>query len=267
MENQIKFSPSRYNVQKDCLGKYYFRHILKVPVKSKVWPGTVYGTSLHLFVEENLSEIKKKNIKKYLKKDFIECWNDSKKEALEKGGVWSLPKGYKEDEYLKEGEKWALKVLKHLHDWLPKDCQKIHEEEIRYTIDLEGKEILFNSIIDLQLKSEDSVRIIDLKTTKHSQGYYFVDWETDAQSISYLYSKRHENPKSFMYCVFNRQDEMIFVNSRGEWKEEEEKNFNAMLIKFTTLHESASETILWSPEKDKCHWCDYKSSCKVKIEK
>jgi hypothetical protein len=263
-KKQIKFSPSRYNVQRDCLGKYYFRHILKVPVKSKVWPGTVYGTTLHLFVEENLSVLKKKDIKKDIVKSFLDCWIESKEEAINKGDVWSLPRGYKEDEYLKEGEKWALKVLKHLHNWLPKDSVKVHEEQISFEIEVENVTILFNSIIDLQIKNNQDLHIIDLKTTKHSQGFYFVDWNTDPQSLSYLYAKKDENPKSFGYCVFNRQDEMIFFNSRGDWRKEEEGNFMDMIVNFITFHDSANDTSQWSPEETKCKWCDYNKLCKVK---
>jgi hypothetical protein len=105
METELKFSPSRLKLSLDCLGKYYFRYVKKLSVKEKVWPGTVYGTAVHLFIEENLKEIKKKDIKKDIKVSFLDCWNDSKAEAVSKGGIWSLPRGYKEDVYLKEGEK------------------------------------------------------------------------------------------------------------------------------------------------------------------
>jgi hypothetical protein len=147
---------------------------------------------------------------------------------------------------------------------LPTDAEKIHEEEVSFSFSRKDKKILFTSIIDLQLKTPESLYIIDFKTTKNPQTYFFVEWEMDVQSLSYLYGKRESKPAGFGYCVFDKENEMILFNSRGPWEDKEEATFLAFIDKFILLHDNASNDKLWKPEKQKCHWCEYSKECSVK---
>ena len=54
---EIKYSVSRYKLQLDCLGKYYFRYIKNIEVEKLTWPGTIFGSSIHKYIEDNLQKV------------------------------------------------------------------------------------------------------------------------------------------------------------------------------------------------------------------
>ena len=87
----IKFSASRYQLQKSCLGRYHFNYIEKVPVVKTTWPATVMGTSIHSYIENYLGLISNENDIKNLNMSKVKMllqyfeffsWNDNSKETI-----------------------------------------------------------------------------------------------------------------------------------------------------------------------------------------
>jgi hypothetical protein len=258
----IKFSKSRYSLQKDCLGKYYYTYI-KGFRDNTLWPGTLGGTTLHLFLEKNFKEVQSlKDIKKL--PSFLNLYEEVKKEEIDKGGKYKTPYKFNQEHFINNYEKFLDDIFKFLFLYLPKG-KLIFEENLNKKITINNVELDINGIIDLQVMGEDGISIIDFKTTKNNASWYFIDWEHDAQSLSYYYLLREKNPISFAYTIFNVEAKTI-ITQNNLYHSDYENNFITILNDFIKNHNLAnSERVdLYKPEVNKCKWCHVNNFCTVK---
>jgi len=234
---EIKYSVSRYKLQLDCLGKYYFRYIKNIEVEKLTWPGTIFGSSIHKYIEDNLQkvdEIKKlSDYKKYNLPLFNKYYQQEKNLQIANGFKIGKPRMFNEDRLMGEAEKWLPNIFRFLKNFLPKG-KIMHEDEINNSIEVNNVKINNTSIIDLQVASEDKLWLFDFKNTKHPTNYFFINWKEDPQSVSYLYFTREKKPESFSYIVFDIDDSMIFVNSTV-MHENIENLFETMITNFITF--------------------------------
>jgi hypothetical protein len=262
---EIKYSVSRYKLQLDCLGKYYFRYIKNTEVEKLTWPGTIFGSSIHKYIEDNLQkidEIKKlTDYKKYNLPPFIKYNQQEKNSQIANGFKIGKPRMFNEDRLLADAEKWLPNIFRFLKNFLPKG-QVLHEDEINTMLEINGVKINNTSIIDLQIIGEENkLWIFDFKNTKHPTNYFFINWQEDPQSVSYLYFSKEKNPQSFSYIVFDIDDSMIFVNST-QMHDNVEELFHKMINNFIINHQMAEDSKLYNPSKEKCKWCEFNKHCK-----
>lgn len=265
---EIKYSVSRYKLQLDCLGKYYFRYIKNIEVEKLTWPGTVFGSAVHKYIEDNLQKVesikKLSDYKKYNLPPFNKYYQQEKNSQIANGFKIGKPRMFNEDKLIGEAEKWLPNIFRFLKNFLPKG-DVLHEDEINTMIEVDGTKINNTSIIDLQIKDDDKLWIFDFKNTKHPTNYFFVNWLEDPQSVSYLYFSKKNNPQSFSYIVFDIDDSMIFVNSTV-MHDNIDDLFTKMIKKFIFFHQSAEDTVFYNPSKERCRWCEFNKYCKKAIK-
>jgi hypothetical protein len=259
----LKFSPSRYNIQSECLGRYYFTYIMNRR-DNTLWPGTIAGTATHSYLEENLNNINSEND---LKK--LPLWKPYFDKALSneitKGMNYKKPRGFSDANFISNYEKFVREVLRFLYLYLPKGT-KIFEEKISEIINIDNIDIEITGVVDLQVKNNDETYIVDFKTTKNNNTWYFVDWKDDAQSLSYFYLLRERNPHSFVYTIFNFEQKTIITQFSDEIEKEQlQKSFYGLLQDFVVNHNNSSNNNNYNPSKENCKWCFHKTYCKVAI--
>ena len=256
----LKFSKSRYSLQKDCLGKYYFTYIKGIR-DNTMWPGTLAGTTLHLYLEENYSTINSlKDIKSL--PSFTKLYEKVKVEEITKGSNYKRPNRFNEDQFLNNYEKFLDDIFKFLFLYLPKG-DLIFEENKSKNLIIRDTDLEINGILDLQIVSPDGVHIIDFKSTKNNASWYFIDWEHDPQSLSYYYLLRERNPISFAYTIFNVEAKTI-ITQNNVFHPEYEERFLDILDDFVTGHENAEDVSKWKPSAQKCKWCHANKYCSQK---
>lgn len=252
----MKFSVSRYNTQRNCLGQYYYKYVNETLVEEITWPATVAGTVTHSLFEQFYSNEKPVKLQKGIFKDFY---------MQELARLKSENKVFKETrEYKSEGEafftsreKWTNILLRFLHKFLPQG-KAHHEEEVKLEID--GVSCVGYIDLYITLPTGENA-IFDFKTTSSHQNYFSILWKNDPQSIFYMNTL--PNVSSFSYIVSNVKDKYILVNSRGEATSEDRSTLESMIKEFKQNHVESSEESLWSPEKKRCFWCSYKDVCTV----
>ena len=259
----LKFSPSRYNIQDECLGRYYFTYIMNKK-DNTLWPGTVGGTATHSYLEENLNKINSEND---LKK--LPLWKPYFDKALSneitRGMNYKKPRGLSEQVFINNYEKFVREVLRFLYLYLP-NGDKIFEEKLSEIVTINNINVEVTGVIDLQVKNNDETFIVDFKTTKNNNTWYFVDWKDDAQSLSYYFLLRKRNPQSFVYTIFNFEEKTIITQFSDEQKNIDiEKNFNSLLQQFIVNHENSNNNNNYNPSIENCKWCFHKTYCKKAI--
>jgi hypothetical protein len=266
---EIKYSVSRYKLQLDCLGKYYFRYVKNIEVEKLTWPGTIFGSAIHKYIEDNLhktQDIKKlSDYKKYNLPPFIKYYQQEKNSQVANGFKIGKPRMFNEDRLIGEAEKWLPNVFRFLKRFLPQGEVK-HEDEINTMIEVDNIRINNTSIIDLQVIAENNnLWLFDFKNTKHPTNYFFINWQEDPQSVSYLYFSKEKNPQGFSYIVFDIDDSMIFVNST-HMHENIDELFLKMIKQFIMNHQMAEDSKLYNPSRDRCKWCEFNRHCKKAIK-
>lgn len=249
----IKFSASRYGLQKTCLGKYHYNYIEKVPVTRTTWPATVIGSSIHSYIENYLGLVSNENDIKKLPPLSV-TYHSEKTSILDSGEKIGKPRGYVEETFLSEHDLWIKDIIRFLFLYLPPG-KRVFEEEINFEIG----DVTVNGFIDLQVLGEENY-VFDFKTTKTPQKYFFVHWERDIQSMLYMSAKKAH---SFSYLVFDKNNKLILSQSRGAYHPDEENFLKEMTNEFVKLHHHSADTKLWSPSVEGCKWCEYKKICKV----
>lgn len=278
----IKFSKSRFDVQKKCLGIYNYRYIEKVDVPLVIYPATVIGEVIHYYLElffanvteENYKWLKERiykpalTYKVFLKKTGMRNFVEEFQEYLQtikkdKTKEFRVSRGWKQEDFEKSADSWMWEILKFI---LKIFEYKTFISEMEFSCNY--KNVQVNGIIDLVIEDEKNIYVIDFKTTKDSSTYYFVDWETDPQSLTYYYALWKEKKKKityFAYFCFNMLEKTILVN-RIEYKKDYIKNFETIMEKFLYNHNISGDKKHWSPSKENCKWCDFKNKCELSIK-
>jgi len=277
------FSVSRYKQAKDCLGKYYFQHVKKIKIPFIVWPGTLYGTVVHLLIENIIGlynsdedfrsgiikykngELKKSPADKIVPDLFEKLYEEQYKIETDKKS-FRKSRGFSKEETIKQARKWTPKIIDFMIKFVGLDNLT---SEMKITSDVDDLNMRITSYIDLIKKEDESNIIYDIKNTKKPSGYFFKDWTKDIQSnvyIALLDIEKGLKPTQFGYLVFSIEDNLIFANciELNEDHIEESKKYLASATKeLHDLHQVASDTSFWSPDEERCNWCDFNLICQV----
>lgn len=254
----LKFSPSRYNVQQQCLGKYYYTYVLNRR-DNTLWPGTVAGTATHTYLEENLCKVNSESDLKTLP-PWKQYWERTLLEEVRSGGSYRTPRGFSEDNFVATYEKFLSEVLRFLYLYLPRGVHT-KEEELQETVNVGGTEVALVGVVDLQVSSGNDVHVVDFKTTKNNESWYFVDWSSDAQSLTYYYLLRNKNPRSFSYTVFNFEQKTVLTQTVYHEVQHVTEKLFALLQDYISNHNNSADVAAWSPSDNNCKWCYHKSYC------
>jgi len=280
--NDIKFSKSRFDTQKKCLGIYHYKYIEKLETSSVIYPATVIGEAVHYYLELFFTQINEEHFnwakqkihkptltyKQFIEKTKLRLFTDVFSEYLDgvkadKTKEFRLSRGWKLEDFLKVADSWVWEILKFLI--------KLFEygqfsSELEFSCKYKNVEV--NGIIDLVLQVDEDLYVVDFKTTKDSSTYYFVNWDNDPQSLVYYYALWKEKGikiKKFSYFCFNMENKTILVNSI-EYTKDYTKNFEDIIKKFLVNHKVSSDKKKWTPSQNNCRWCDFKKQCPVGIK-
>jgi hypothetical protein len=286
----IKFSKSRFELQQTCLGKYWWKYVQATPADETVWPATIIGEVVHLYLEnffnafivspEDWKEIRenlhKWNLEKLEKKYnltdivtlFTSQFKDYKKDlvAINEDGskrIFKRNRGWKDEEFFKKYPKWLWEIVKFFFrcfETLKQNTASEYEFEIQKQV--LDQTVLVRGVIDLITDTD----IIDFKTVKDSSHYYFIDWKNDPQSLVYLFAYKNvfkKPPKSFGYFTFNENERTIIISQVDYPKDvsEYENCFEKLLEVFVNNHKMSADQTLWNPEKTNCFFCAHKNVC------
>ena len=257
----MKFSKSRYALQKDCLGKYYWTYI-KGFRDLTLWPGTLGGTAIHLYLERYYPQI---TSLKYLKDlpPFEELYREVYSKEIASSMIYKTPYKFNEKIFIDNYQKFINSIFKFLFNYLPTG-KLVFEEAISKKISIADVELEITGVIDLQILTPEGTHIIDFKTTKNNASWVFVDFSNDPQSLSYYFLTTERNPLTFGYTIFNIEQKTIIVQAT-EYSSDGFVGFNDILKKFIEGHQAASDPLNWTPSKNKCKWCSHRPYCSQKI--
>lgn len=279
---KIRFSASKLKTIKDCYGKYFYRNIAEVKVTEKTWPATVYGLVCHSILEDSLLEkqagASEKDVFKKFTADgvFAKRFKEIVESEKSKGKIFGKPRYYDEEEFLQAGAEGIRTFLKFVLGYFKNYSKLLPEEELSADWEWDA-EITLGGIADLPIFFEEAIyRIIDFKTTQHSENFYFINWMEDIQSLMYLYMSYKKFgifSQGFDYLVFNWKENNIFLNSvthpiAPRNQQELDKFFDGLhkiLTSAKIMHRKPKKSYYF-PEKEKCHWCEFGNGiCEVAI--
>lgn len=278
----IFFSVSRYGLQKDCLGKYYFKYIKNIETPFIVWPGTLFGTVVHSVIEniiekyksddsfrEGITNYKNGELKKspatlIAEKMFVDEYES---QMIKEKKRFRKSRDYDKEGTIKSGKKWVPKIIDFMIKVVGFDEV---ESEMKITSDVDKHNMRITSYLDIVKKEDGKVTIFDMKNTKYPQKFFFKDWSNDIQSnvyIALLNKEKNIQVNKFGYLVFSIEDSMMFCNgiehSGIEHINTATELVNRITDEFVENHGKADDTSLWSPEEQKCKWCEFSKACKV----
>ena len=264
------------------MGKYYWKYVAKHEVVETVWPATIIGEAVHLYLSNLLlatksdwnkiqNSLKNLNLEKletnYNLQSLPTIFKTMLSEIQTEGKrVFKKSRGWKEEDFYKNSPKWLWQIVKFIYKRLDTVDDLLSEHPFQFTVQIPLGEVNVRGVIDLV----ENGWIGDFKTVKDSSHYYFIDWTEDTQSIVYLEAYMQlfgKPPKGFSYFVFNENEKTIIVNNIAYPKDvtEYRSSFLEMMNKFLIGHSTSSNPDLYNPEKTKCFFCDYKQICSKAI--
>jgi len=276
-QTDITLSASKINLFFECPRKYFFRYLLiwdkeKYNIQPASWPGSGFGEAIHAVLEFISINILVKEPKIILQeidgkfKEYYDRWLNNNRETFREN------RGYSYKKFIEKGEKYALMFSKffiaYFNDF--KDLKPEHEFKIKY--DYSKYDITLNGIVDLIYFFENGYKIIDFKTTKESNKFYFTDWVVDTQSLIYFYYclKTFKSfPSSFSYLVLNHEDKTLFFKEQYIDKvKKQEKFFQGLTYQVDEVYEFTKEPDLklCNSSQKQCLWCEYKEVCELKYK-
>lgn len=270
----ISISASKIKLAfEDCYGKYHYKYVLKKEVSEVVWPGTTLGEIIHKFIENSINAINNNiNINDFKKTIMFEnifeeyLTNYKKNKKLFK---WS--KDTSKKEFLIKGQKYSELFVKFIYGFIESEKEEGVEFLPEHKIELFENNIKVSGIIDLFIKKPDINKVIDFKTTKDWNKWFYVDWFNDIQSLMYLkliFSKWELFVSSYDYLILDHTKKTIFFKNY-EYTQEDVKEkielINRVINKLVSMHKQEPDKKYFQPEKTKCFFCDFKDFCKLKV--
>jgi ATP-dependent helicase/DNAse subunit B len=264
----LYLSASKINKFYNCPLQFFFQYLfiweeVEKPEQTK-WPGTGFGEAVHKVLEiisYKFLEGEKDLIEQAgdIFKETYDRWLETNKDTFKKS------KGYNYKKFIKKGMDYSKLMSKFLISFYGDNIKDLSpEEEFTIKVD-EVKGVLLKGFIDLiYLLNNDEYNIIDFKTTKDSNKFYFIDWEIDTQSLVYLYYCYKEYgkfPETFRYLILNHEEKTLFFK---EFDIENIDNiFDGLIeqIKEIKKYVKKPNLKLANPEKTKCFWCEFNEYC------
>lgn len=268
IKHPIEISASKINLFKECPIKYYFRYLTDLDVKQTIWPGNLFGQTLHRILEDTIKQVNDKidfnSIVIESKGKFQDIFFKLREEA---GKDWKKSRAYDEAEYLKKGEKFTNILLKFIIKFLPESSSQLMSEcKFKHPWFMNA-DVVINGITDLIIFNQDNtIDIVDLKVTSNSEQYYFVYWNWNVQSLIYEYLtfKAFERYAStFNFIVVNHDEKTLFLKRKYvEQPQDMEQYFGYLNNIITQMYE-----FIFAPDLslkcygNGCKWCEYKNYC------
>jgi hypothetical protein len=277
-ELPVTISSSKIKLFLECKAKYFFKYLTTLSVKEKVWPGTLFGKTCHSLTEDLIKYINeeqpKGDIIKLLKDQFGDRFKiEREKETQENNRQWKTTRGYNEEEFIRVGNKYSNLLIKFLLQIIPTDLFELHSE-LELSHPWIDPNINLKGIIDLIFFYNDPpprYSINDLKVTKKSSKYYFVDWDRDIQSLIYEYLTFKEYnfyADNFDFLVMNYEENNIFL--KRKIIEINTKNsidyynyLNIILQEMKSFIVDPKITLKEKNTMNNCSWCEYGAWCKA----
>lgn len=277
---KVKLSYSKLNIFQQCPKQYYYRYLRKdITEKPTVWPGNVTGRILHSAMENAINE-KNKNVD-----DKIIIFNiKGKFQEMYEVEVKKCKKDYKtskeirsdKDKFFRNNDRLMTSLVKFILSYFyNEDNIKVIPEE-EYVVEWKwDPEIKLNGFLDVRLQSEEytTQRIFDLKVTKESENFYFVDWDNMLQKLVYeyfIFMKYGVIPHSFTYLVLNREEKTLFFKEKFRTHDlfNIKEYFSKLHIRLQELKEYTlnPDITLVNPEEVACRWCIYSRYCEDKFQ-
>lgn len=267
IKSPVEISASKINLFKECPVKYYFRYLTNIQVKQTIWPGNLFGQTLHHILENTIEAINNNT-------DFNSILIDSKgkfeeiffKLREEAGKDWKKSRTYDEPEFLKKGEKFANILIKFLFKFFPEESgQIISERKFKHPW-IFNDDIVINGITDVIIfDKENQFDIVDLKVTSNSEQYYFVHWDWNVQSLIYEYLTNKEYggyASTFNFIVINHDDKTLFLKKKLIDRPDDLKYyFNYLGNIINIMYEFIHKPDLKMKNYGNCKWCEYKKYC------
>lgn len=270
---EVTLSASKINLFYECPRKYLFRYLYQLdkPILSTSWPASGLGDSTHKIIEWANKSLKEGEDQKVIFnntaikfQEFYDSWLTKNKKSFKKS------KDYNYEKFVKNGQKYSNLVVKFLFNYFDThtDVLPEHEFEMEYEF-VPG--VKLKGIIDIIYFFEDKYKIIDFKTTKESEKFYFIDWMLDTQSLIYLYYclKKYSNlPESFSYLVLNHELKTLFFKETYDFEEKEKKLFRGLTMQVNEVAEytKCPDLSLANPVATKCRWCEFAEMCDKKYK-
>lgn len=272
---QLTISASKINLFYDCPRKYFYRYLYiweEDKIKQVSWPGSGFGEAIHKVLEwtayELLNKESAKNIFKKLNgkfKEYYDLWLENNEDTFR------ASKGYSYKKFIDKGEKYALLITKFFISYFDNFIDILPEKKFEIKYKLSKYDVNINGIIDLVYFFDNGFKIIDFKTTKESNKFYFINWKIDTQSLMYLYYCLQEYkslPSSFSYLILNHEDRTLFFKEQLIEKQPEKKFFKGLT---SQINEVCKYTLkpdleLSNSSQKTCMWCEFKEICDLKYK-
>jgi len=272
---KIPLSYSKINLFDSCPRQFFYRYLTDIPLRPTKWPGTFVGQIIHEAVEYTINQMndggEPKKILKELKGTFKDKFAEEKKKNKEHYRA-SRELNSNKEKFYKDGDKGMLKVVSFILEYLFTQPNIIIYPEAEFNIPWKwDDEIMLRGFIDILIKMPDGTNLIyDLKITKDSTTYFYVDWKTSYQKMFYEYfvsQKYGKPPGSFCYIVYNREDRTIFLKEKyADDVKPNKKYFSHLHDRLVGLKEFVKnpDLSLANPNETQCNWCIYKDYCEHK---
>ncbi len=222
-------SYSKYSLFKDCPNRFFFKYLSDVEAKDVTWSSAVIGIAMHAVVEQ--WALKKYN-ENYImtKEELLKAFDEEYSAELSKAkkeSTYKLTREFNEVEYLGKARDNLLSLITFLPPYLQARCgdEVIMTPEREIVVPFEfDKRANIKGIIDMTCKVNGELKgFFDLKTTKDSIKWYWVDWASNTQKSFYDYlllKAEGKLPEFFGYVVTNYLERVIFVKEmESEMKE------------------------------------------------
>ena len=278
--DKVTLSASKINLFYECPRKYFFRYLLNWPEDEKivqtVWPGTGFGLMIHQILEfaiiKKKEKVKDKDIIKEAEssfKPFYDKWLEDNKKDFKKS------RGYTYKAFVAKGEKYSKMLTTFVLNYFTLQGNNADLlPEFKFDIEYEFVEgVTLRGIVDLiYIISDEKYELVDFKTTKDSNKFYFTDWAIDTQSLIYIYyaAKTFDKyPETFDYLVLNHELKTLFFKSFDlKTKHKNDKLFQGLTYQVEEVRDYTRkpDLVLANPERDKCYWCEYRDHCNKKYK-
>ena len=271
---KIKISYSKIHLFHDCPRQYFYRYLTDLKIKPTIYPGNLIGQVFHNAMEQT---VKMKNENKSdqeiiisLKGRFEELYAKKVEENKSDYRV-SRELSSKKDTFFKSHDRMMIQIVKFVLSYFFQENVKIVSEQSFDIVWDWDHDVIVTGVLDLQLQY-DVNRIVDLKITKDSSTYYFVNWVENIQDLMYEYYSWKTFgvlPASFSYLVFNREEGTLFFKEKKIVGNIEFESY------FKYLHDEIQklkafilnpDMELVNPSESKCRWCVYSNMCTFKYE-
>ena len=219
-------SYSKLSLFDDCPNKFFFKYLCETGIKPIAWSSAVIGTAAHAAVEDWAIAAYGPERRIMSRDEVVGTFLGKYEMELAKAkseSQYKVVRDWDEDKYVECAKNSVIAVTEFLPGYLSRRCgsDEVHlQPEVEISTPFEhDRRANLKGIIDMRcLVGDKVVAFFDLKTTKDSTKWYWVDWEDNIQKTIYEYlmtSESGELPERFGYVVVNYLARTIFAKEHS----------------------------------------------------